>query len=320
MTRIHSGPWSYDANPPTFGEQLTILRLEWCLDTLAKLGCAAHTSSRFPESLRYLKRVHDNHALVEDAEVRTQVAEIQRATWQLMLVLLASVQSDRQTSPFTSAKLRELQGGGLAADGSHARNTEFELYVSALFVLAGFDVRRGTPDSRLRVYNEDFGIEAKRITSVKPDTLRSTLAHAARQITGKITSDIIQVVRLRGFIAVNLDGLFESVNPTNNDELVDQFNERLEILDHETRVLRDKVGISGLMACGHVARWRFTDEEPHWRIDTLFALRWVGLYGEDPAEETLARHLGPYIDGVQSHALALRPKLPKILESVEPAA
>src|SRR5437879_515567 len=112
MARQQSGSWSFDDEPPSHGERLTIAWMDWSIDTLAKLGCAPHPSSRFPESLRYIQRVHHQPDLLEQAEVRTQLAEIQRSAWELLLIVIATVQSERRTSPFTRDKLLDMFGGG----------------------------------------------------------------------------------------------------------------------------------------------------------------------------------------------------------------
>jgi hypothetical protein len=102
--------------------------------------------------------------------------------------------------------------------------------------------------------------------------------------------------------------------------LIERFNERLEILDRETRVLADKPAIFGLLACGHVAAWVRTTDDPHWRIDTKFALRWVGVHGDDRTDVALTRELLSHIDRLNAAALALRTKVPrKLAGAVEPA-
>jgi hypothetical protein len=191
--RQTSGPWSYDETPPTSNERLTITRLEWCLDTLRKAGVEIQQSSRLPASLALLRRVSADPSLLDRDDVRAKLAEVQKMAWEFMLVLLAAVQADRATSPFTYDKVREMLRGN-----SHARNTQFELYVLALFAHAGFSVSAGAPDARLDFFGEDVAIEAKRVHSLNTDTLRSTFSKAARQVTGKPTAGTIQVVRSRG--------------------------------------------------------------------------------------------------------------------------
>lgn len=322
MTRLTRGPWSFDDEPPAHGERLTIARLEWCLDAFAKLGCPARDSSRFPASLRFLKRINREPSLIDDEAARVQVAEIHRSTWELMLILRAAARVARNSSPFTAAKLREIQRGGIASDASHARNTQFELYIAAVFDEAGFTVSRGDPDARLHYYNEDVGMEAKRVNSLNTDTLRGTLSRAARQITGTSTSSIIEVVRSRGFIAINLDVFFEDLVPSgDNTELISAFEKKLAILDKETRVLRDRIGIFGLMAAGHVAHWRRSGNPEHWLLGTLYPFRWMSLHGEDPADLAIARNFVDHMGRIESKVLGLRTKLPRPLsDDIPPAA
>lgn len=322
MTRVQSGPWDYDDAPPSFGERLTIEWLRWCLRALASLRCPPHPASRFPASLKLLESVHENHAQVEDPEIRLQLAEVQHATWELLVILVSAVNTPRKDSPFTASKLREICGGGFANDRSHARNTQFELYVPALFSLAGFPVAKGEPDSRVTLLDEEFGIEAKRINSLNADTLRGTIADAANQITGTSSSSLIDVVRSRGFIAMNVDVFFEEVDPLQTgDSLVEQFEKRLAIIDRQTRVLAHKTGVVGLMTCGHVARWRHMSDPPHWRLDTLFPMRWLALHGDDAADKQFAvRFQAPFGSAMRA-ALELRTRVPLALDPalIEPA-
>lgn len=321
VTRQQSGPWSFDGEPPAHSERLTIAWLDWSIDTLTKLGCAPDRLSRFPESLRYIGNVRANPNQLERPEAREQLAEIQRSAWELLLIVLGAVQVDRAISPFTREKLDELLGGGFAADDSHARNIQFELYVAALFIAGQFTVRRGRPDAQVLLFGEYLGIEAKRFGSTNPDTIRRTLSRAAGQVTGKSDSRIIEVVRSRGLLAVNLDGLFESVETDVGQELlIKEFERQLLVLDRETRVLRDKPGIVGILATGHVARWRLTSEPRHWRIDTLYALRWLGVHGDDHADEVVTKQVMPHMDRLRRNVLALRTKVPKKLSGPIPPA
>lgn len=168
-------------------------------------------------------------------------------------------------------------------------------------------------------YDEYLGIEAKRIGSTNPDTLRRTLARAARQVTGTSESPVIEVVRSRGFLAINLDGLFESVDTdTDQERLVKEFERQLRILDRESRVLQNKIGIVGLLATGHIARWRYLGDPKHWRVDTLYPFRWLGVHGDDPTDEILTKNFMPQMDRLQRNVLAIRTKVPKTIQGFVP--
>ena len=155
-----------------------------------------------------MHRVRSDRTFIGTPNYRAQLSEAQRDAWEFMLILRAAAKADPATSVFTTAKLRETTGGKVEYDDSHARDIQFELYVPALFANAGFEITRGDPDSRLTHLGESLGIEAKRAHSTNADTLRSAISEAARQITGKVEASTIQVIRSRGFIAVNLDVYF----------------------------------------------------------------------------------------------------------------
>jgi hypothetical protein len=181
--RTHHGPWSFDKNPPVQGEGATIARLAWCIETLNTLGCDVPPASRLPKSLRLLERVNANPELLSDPGIRDLVTEAHRAAIEFMFILIAAVQSDLRTTPFTKAKLAEaiLGDDPSRTEGEdHARNTQFELYAVALFAISGFTVKRGEPDARLSYMGEDFGIEAKRVRSLNATTLQGRLKDAAR--------------------------------------------------------------------------------------------------------------------------------------------
>lgn len=291
---------------------MTTARLEWCIHALKKLGAAPPPSSRLPSALRVMADARGKYHILDETSIREKLAEVHRMAWEFMVILIAALEADPNTSVFTPDKLRQCLGGSLLPDSSHARNTQFELYVPALFTLGRFEVHRGHPDAQLRYVGEDFGIEVKRIQSLNPDTLRSALSEATRQIIGPRSDSIVQVVRARGFIAVNLDSYFESVDPSGTaDELITQFETCLTKLDREARVLQDKVGIIGLLACGHVARWRQEGQSSHWRIDTLFPMRWLGLHGNDAAETHLANRFVEGMARIETAVLNLRSKVPR---------
>lgn len=261
-----------------------------------------------------MERFQGKPELVEDAEFRRTLAEIQRIAFEFMLILRAAAEADPQTTVFTSEKLRETLGGTLLPDDSHARDTQFELYVPALFANAGFEVLRGEPDARLVYFGEQVGIEAKRAHSLNADTLRSALSVAARQITGKVENTAIQVVRLRGFIAINVDVYLDEVDSSQpSPDIIQQVEKQLQVLDREARVLQNKAGILGLLACGHVARWRAPTATEGWHIDTLFPTRFVTLHGDDPVDEKMAYRFTEYLARIESTMLNLRTKCPRPL-------
>lgn len=106
----------------------------------------------------------------------------------------------------------------------------------------------------------------------------------------------------------------ECIDPIESGpELIRQFEARLEILDRQLRVLENKVGVIGVLACGHVARWRSEPQTGNWRLDTLFPTRFMSLHGDDPADISLAPTFSTYMQRVEGIVLNLRTKVPKPL-------
>lgn len=309
-----SGDWSYNDSPIVSSERLTLARLNWCIYALGALGCPIPRLSRIEVARQLCEQIKADKATIESDEVRSQIAEVQRIAWEFMLILVAAMNLRGEPSPFTPGKLGEmLLGSLLPTDGAEdpARDIQFELYVPALLALGGFAVHPGPPDSKVTLFGEQVGVEAKRIRTLNSGTLHSHLRRASRQAVGSRMVGKFEVIEHRGIIAVNLDSYFGHLSPAANSvDLIAEFEKCLQTLDRETRVLRDKTGILGLLACGYVAGWTSTSVG-NARFDVLYPTRWMSLHGDDPIDRRLAEHLANALERMENRCREIQARVPK---------
>jgi hypothetical protein len=92
---------------------------------------------------------------------------------------------------------------------SHARNTEFELYVAAVLAAAGYRPEPGEPDIRLRLKGWPLGVAIKRLSSSSPKAIERRLREGLEQIdrsgfAGMVALDITPVLlERRHFLEAN---------------------------------------------------------------------------------------------------------------------
>ncbi|MDO8500295.1 MAG: hypothetical protein Q7S20_00450 [Gemmatimonadaceae bacterium] len=306
--------WSYNAAPTATSERLTRARLQWCSTALGKLGCAIPNGGRLSLALRLLDDLANGVVAISEVSIRDQIAEVQRMAWEFMLILIAAVDGRQAPSPFTVDKLEQMLRGALVPGGGDdpARNIQFELYVPALLALGGFAIHPGPPDAKVTIFDEQIGVEAKRVSSLNPETLRSHLRNASRQAVGSRSVGILEIVEYRGIIAVNVDTYFNELRPQENPiDLIKQFQNCLDPLDNASKVLRDKTGIIGLLACGYVAGWHSSSDG--YRFDVLYPTRWVSLHGDDKVDRRLAEQLTMVLGRMERRCREIQAQVPKAL-------
>jgi hypothetical protein len=279
----------FDASVQPAAPGLADRRLTWVVEALQRLGCDLNLSGRLLSARRALRRAQEDVSCLSNATSRRQVAEAHRLAWEFMIILMAAIDSHNRPSVFTKIKLEEMLGGSDDPHGGSqaARNTQFELFVPALFCVAGFEIAPGATDARWVFEGESLEIEAKRLSSVNQSTLRTRLRDAAKQILGAGSHGAIEVVKSRGLIAVNVDVHFDDLcGVSERPPAFDEFERRLKALDSAGRVLLTKHGIVGVLAFGYVAQWYLplaADDYP--RLDLFYPTRWASLVGTDPGEQ-----------------------------------
>jgi hypothetical protein len=214
----------------------------------------------------------------EDTSLLVRVGAAHRTAWETFLIVYAAQQTHRRTTPFTSDKLRLMLGGADVAEGRNtiARDTQFELYIAAMFTLAGASVSRGEPDLRFLFGPEKVGVAAKRVSSLQPAQLKRHVNKAVEQIRQS---------RLRGFVAVNLDSRFGTVKLSNGrDRLIADFEQAFDELNVHLTTMQGEPNVIGVMVHGYVTEWSFENEPP--TLATSAPFRWH-FWPDDAGQQLL---------------------------------
>jgi hypothetical protein len=169
------------------------------------LTCRAQNALQFLDSLT----PETIYAHREDLAFHRKVGAYHRLAWELFLIVYAADFNKRPDTPFLRAKVAEILRGPDFIEGrdSHARDIQFELAMAAQFRLGGVGVHAGEPDLLIDYGTELVGIAAKRIRSLRDDTLDQRLDSAIDQINRS---------GHRGFIALNVDQRFAKLELSSN--------------------------------------------------------------------------------------------------------
>ena len=284
----NSGPFIWRiSDPERVGAVLLETRLRESLDNLARVfKVSVPQHGRHQDALEVLSRWNQSKTPINlsDHEGLLRLTEAHRLAWETFLITVAADENRKNVrTPFTQGKLRDMLGGGLVLEGRHggARNTQFELYVAAMFRLPGcsVSVMDEGPDLLLRYGKEDVSVEVKRIRSLNVDQVQKQARTAARQIEKK---------GLRGWIALNLDSRFEVVDYAQDEsEVLAGFSEAFDSVESALRRPALKPHVLGFILFGYVHSWHppltgTTEPRLHWGAP----FRWQSLT-DDPEEATL---------------------------------
>lgn len=185
-------------------------RLRESLTVLQRLGVRVPRQCRARAALAFLDALNKpgaaSPAVGDEAFERAIEAHDRTARELFTITYMAWEERRRPDSPFTVKKLETCLYGGDVDDGRDAepRNTQFELNVAALLRLGGAGVTQGEPDLRADVTGRIVGLAAKRVRSLRDDTLDDRVEEAADQITRS---------GLTGYIALSVENRFRDVDP-----------------------------------------------------------------------------------------------------------
>lgn len=172
---------------------------DWLITTLQHMGVSVLPSARLFAARRLIQDVDSFKTLLhsEEPAILRRVAEAQRTLTEFYIVVRAIESRPSILDASFLAKLQQMMGGAESAEDdkkSLARDTQFELYVLAQFLMGGATVSLGEPDVRFDFGRENVGVAVKRLSSNK--RLENRLRAGARQIEDGAG---------RGFVAINLD-------------------------------------------------------------------------------------------------------------------
>lgn len=255
-------------------------RLEQSLAILETLGVRVPPTGRHRKAILTLDKWNEAPDSIDlSDEVLARIMEAHRAAWETFVITFAADDYRAQRrSPFVQARLQTMMGGGEIGDGNNTapRNAQFELYVAAMLHISGLDVRQGEPDLRfLYAGYELVGVAAKRVRSMNPDQVKKRLREARRQIAG---------TSLRGWIAVNIDIRFSSVDPLLPTEaLLGRFEDAFNEINGSLAYVRPDPRLLGFMAFGHASAWDRSEGGRRPRLHTAYPVRWV-RWSDDAVE------------------------------------
>lgn len=250
------------------------------LKRLSTWGLSIPPSNRIERAIALTDAVNAERLSLGTEENRVQTREAFRTLWEALVIVYTADQRPRRSRPFPLERFGCLLEGASSAweDANPApRNTQFELYLTALLVLGGADVRIGEPDLQFLYHGEYVGLAAKRVQSVNETTLRKRLREARRQIqrsTGK------------GFIAINMDAWVSTLKLGGNvDELGASFTEQVQAAHNHLHALSDNSGLLGYLLFGEWFDWAL---EPSPRIE-FHSPRQISCFTQDDIEVARVR-------------------------------
>lgn len=209
--------------------------------------------------------------LIEDGRTINEIYSISNAAWAFR---------NKATTPFTRDRLRLMLSGSRSSQkdtNGLARNTQFELYVSAVLTLSGLEVEHGEPDLRIATRDGYWGVAAKRMNTLNPDRVRRRLKEAADQL---------KVQMLPGIIAISLDSIVRNVPGIGDlEKLGDSYNKETDFINSVPYWLSEQSYVLGLITFGCTYGWDFSGSLPHQYIN--YPIQFMPLTKDDKREETL---------------------------------
>lgn len=308
-----------DSTPPasrsaTDGQSpSTLKRLEWGVEALRRLGCVLQPHSRVQRALELARTVDHNTELLQQPRIRLRLAAAHRLGWELMVISAAATRNQSPTTVFTVDKLQQILGGDELGSGQNqlSRNTQFELYVPALFAETRFEIRRGRTDASWHYLGEEICIEAKRLTALSRSALDARLEKAASQIIGADKHPFLSLAKNRGLIAVNVDAYFGDLSALEPSAVTDQMLfDKMKVVREACAPLASHHAILGVMVFGYSAHWALEGPLGVPAIEQSYPTMWVHLQGSDPGEKLFRTRLEGVLRQIEKHISYLQTRVP----------
>jgi hypothetical protein len=271
------------------GSSVLETRLRQALHYLeSRAGVRVPQTGRHRKALGLLSSINSSGRELDltDGQLMTRLQYANRDAWELfMIAYAASLRRKRSETPFTIERLQTMMSGSDVGDGAdpHPRNIQFELYVAAMLVLGGAEVRDGEPDLRMLYGSELVGVAVKRLSSLTADQADRNFAKAVEQIERS---------GLRGLVAVNLDSRLTGTPSTMTvDEQVRHFERTFNSMEPIFEAYREgHPKVLGYLAFAHISEWvTGSDGSGPPRLLEFAPFRWFGWPNSD--EETKLYHV-----------------------------
>lgn len=253
---------TWNSLPPgePLGSRGIVKRGLYALDVFEQFGSKPPASSRLPSAIRLLRALNDEKADVHNSQTLARAASAQRTIWEFFVVAyIAELRGARAKQIFPKDKIDlALAGAEVESDDRNHlhRNTQFELYTTALLAAGGAEVRAGEPDVALVVGQKVYGVAAKRMRSLAAGKVKERMLEGARQIAASTG---------QGYLAVNVDAYFTGHGLSEIEEERHRlYSEKVALVQS---VFLQHLGpmkhVRGVLIFGHLSTWDLTCAPPH---------------------------------------------------------
>lgn len=237
-----------------FGPTGLIAAADWTRDRLMAFGIPFPPSNRLQGAQAFLRDLQEGKVVLapEADDVMLLVTEAQWTIVEQYIVTRALGRPSFELDPLRVRKLREMLSGARTPEDDRnpmARNTQFELFVAALFTMGDVEAVLGEPDILIAYRGESRGVAAKRVRSRQQAVRRANEA-----------ADQLAANRLLGFVAVNVDVLLKVVNGGPGPEAT--LAERLDVINTIESRMVEREHVLGTLTLGRDCIWDFTAARP----------------------------------------------------------
>jgi hypothetical protein len=237
----------------SFGPTSLIAAADWTRARLSTFGVPFPPGNRLQRAQSLLKNLQARRpVLAADSALVDQVTEAQWTIVELYIATRGLGSAQRELSDVERAKCEEMLSGAEMPEADRnplARNTQFEMYLAALFKMGDVRVMLAEPDLLIDYQGTPCGVAAKRVRSFRQ------APKCARE-----AADQLRASGRPGFVAVNVDVLLKLGQDLPGPEAT--LAERLAVLDAIEATMAEREDVLGTITLGRDAIWDFSGEKP----------------------------------------------------------
>ncbi|MGH7548318.1 MAG: hypothetical protein ACREMM_09090 [Gemmatimonadales bacterium] len=281
---VYAGPW-FHSGFGSIGSSGFAKLADLTADRFHELGVALKPGNRLERAREVAVDLHERRLVVapDDASAVVRASEAVRTIWDFSLV----ARTAPRAHPPTVEKIQDmLKGALLPADDRNAkgRDTQFELYVAALFAMGRVPIRGEEPDLRFVLDGQECGLAVKRLRS--PKKLAARVSDGAAQL---------QKNGIDGLVVVNVEPFLEGLPSEGTAaELGRRFDERVAPLHGLLPKLAGKERVIGVLGVGTVLEWLFNGPRPRLNLGWFIQFRW---FFDIPTEQA---RIEAFVEGFQA--------------------
>jgi hypothetical protein len=237
-----------------FGPSALIDTVSWTEARLATFGIPIPAGNRLLRARKMLEDVQARRLILSatDDALLNRVTEAQWTIVEQYFATRALGRPGRRLSDTHRRKLEEMLSGTDTPedDRNHlARNTQFELYIAALFTMGDLPCVLEEPDLRFEHLGRPHGVAAKRVRSFRKAAKNALKA-----------ADQVLASGLPGVVAVNVDVLLKTsaTLPGPDTTLADC----LAVVEKIERLMSEREHVVATMTVGRECTWDFSGTRP----------------------------------------------------------